>query len=315
MAFSVYRIRNNHPVEITQFIGNVSWGNNVDTLGVQFEYDVAYSDMPYIAKDITKVGDIIVFKDGNIEVFKGINVSEDNNGRSPKHYVAFDFAYYLNKSKVVIQFNNIAASEAIKRLMKQFNIKSSIVSIPTKINKIYKEETVSDIIKDIIEQAEKELGTKYRMEMRSSALYIVKQSELYAGVQVNAISNPSRSLSIEEMKNSIIITSSGEESSKVVAQAKDGSNISKYGLLQEVKSVEDKDIKKAQTIANNLLKELNKIGEEVSLELFGNSQVRAGKVLVINEPISGITGKYLIKDCKHSLSNGIHKMSLTLGGV
>lgn len=113
------------------------------------------------------------------------------------------------------------------------------------------------------------------------------------------------------MRNSIKVISNN----KIVAEIKNDELIKQYGLLQEVTSVEDKDIAQANNIANNLLNDLGKVFEESSFECPGDYRVRAGRLIEVNEPVTGINGKYLIKSCKHTLKNGIHTMSLNLGVV
>ena len=79
--------------------------------------------------------------------------------------------------------------------------------------------------------------------------------------------------------------------------------------------MDSKDIAQARNIAKNKLAELNKIAEDTSIELLGSDAVRAGRILEITEPITGLSGKYLVKECTHTYKNRIHKMSLTVEGV
>lgn len=106
-----------------------------------------------------------------------------------------------------------------------------------------------------------------------------------------------------------------KKSSRVVAIAKDDKNIAQFGLLQEVESVDDKDIAKAKVIAQNKLKELSRIGEDISIELLGDDNVRAGRILEVNNDMFKLQGQYLVKDCTHTYQNRIHKMSLTIEKV
>jgi hypothetical protein len=313
MSHKVYKISGGKRFDITDLVGGLTWSDSIDTLGMQMDFDLAFSDMPQFPKNVLSVGDIVLLNNGTKEIFRGIAVAEERQGRSSRHFTCFDFAFYLNKSKTIIQFNKVKASEAIQKLLQKFNVKSNITNIPTIIKKIYKEDVVSDIIKDILDQATKQTGHKYRMEMRAGTLVIERQSNLMVTAEVNAISNPTRKLSIEEMKNSILIVSGDENSTKIFTEVKDQRNISKYGLLQEIQSIDKKDKAQAKNIANNLLKELNKIFEENSIELLGNDNVRAGRVLNLNEKVTGMVGNYLITSCTHTINQGIHKMSLNLG--
>lgn len=316
-------------INITNLCGNLSWKDSIDTLGMELNVDVARNtDDKYIkGYDLAEVGDKIVLLNNDKEIFRGIIVDLGTE-RYSKSITAFDYAFYLNQSRTIIQFNKVRADEAIKQLCSKFNVPiGNIASISTVITKIYKDNTIADIIRDILKQATNELGIKYRLEMRAGKLYIEKYTDLIIKplfkpamnvVEFNpleAIGSISKTESIADMRNSILISSSDEKSSRVVAVAKDNKSISKFGLLQEVESVDDKDIAKAKIIAQNKLKELNRIGEDISIELLGDDNVRAGRILEVNNDMFKLQGQYLVKDCTHTYQNRIHKMNLTLGKV
>lgn len=298
---------------ITQLVGGLGWEDSIDTLGMKLDFSLAYSDVEGFPQNVVSIGDIVSLWNGNKEIFRGIVVTQAASGRSARTYTCFDFAFYLNKSKTVLQFNGYTASAAIETTLNLFGIAHNITPIITKINTIYKDKTVSEIIKDILTQATNHLTIKYRMEMRGSTLVVENRDDLIVQARVDLISNPSRTQSIEEMKNSILIVADGEDSSKIVATAKDDNSINKYGLLRDVRTVNEEEMANAQNMANNALAELNRIKEDSSIELLGNDDVRSGRILVINEPITGIIGRRLITTCRHTVNNGIHKMSLSLG--
>ncbi|WP_353096243.1 hypothetical protein [Tissierella praeacuta] len=314
---------------ITNLCGNLSWKDSIDTLGMELNVDVARNtdDKHMKSYDLVEVGDKIVLLNNGKELFRGIIVDLGTE-RYSKPVTAFDYAFYLNQSRTIIQFNKVRADEAIKQLCSKFNVLiGNITSISTVVTKIYKEDTIADIIKDILKQAADELGIKYRLEMRAGKLYIEKYTDLIIRPSfkpahniksfnpLDTIGSISKSESIAEMRNSILISSSNEKSSRVVATAKDNKNIAKFGLLQEVESVDDKDIAKAKVIAQNKLKELNRIGEDISIELLGDDNVRAGRILEVNNDTFELQGQYLVKDCTHTYQNRVHKMNLTIEKV
>ncbi|WP_313757076.1 hypothetical protein [Tissierella sp.] len=314
---------------ITNLCGNLSWRDSIDTLGMELNFDVVRNieDRYMKGYDLIKVGDKIVLLNNNNEIFRGIIVDLGTE-RYSKSITAFDYAFYLNQSKTIIQFNKVKANEAIKQLCGKFSVPiGNITNISTVITKIYKDDTVADIVRDILEQSTNELGIKYRLEMRAGKLYIEKYTDLiikpiFKPASNLASFNPlstmisiSKSESIADMKNSILISSNDEKSSRVAAVAKDDKNIAQFGLLQEVESVDDKDIVKAKVIAQNKLKELNRIGEDTSIELLGDDNVRAGRILEVNNDMFKLQGQYLVKDCTHAYQNRIHKMSLTIEKV
>lgn len=294
--------------DMSSVCGGLTWSSNIDTLGVQCGFNATYDK----SKEYVKDGDIIKIKEGNNTIFTGIVETVGIDGYNPRSITVFDFAYYLNKSDVVIQFKNQTISDAIKTLCKKFGVKTSVVSIQTKIKKIYKDKKVSDVIKDLLDYANKKTNIKYRMEMRNDTLFIEKQSNLVVKLNTDYIINPKRTLSISEMVNSVSVVGNDSESTKILASAKDNKSIAKYGLLQMVEESDVKNKAQALQIANNLLKQFNKIAETGSVELLGNSNARAGRVLQLNEPVTGLKGNYIIKSVSHTSSGGIYTMQLIL---
>ena len=234
----------------------------------------------------------------------------------------------MNKSKVIKQFNHINASEAIKQLCSELNIKiGEIASMRTNIKHIYYDKTAADIINDILEQETAETGKIYIKEMRGDSFYIFEKGSIaiepifkpainIAAFSVtNEIGGFNREWNIEEMKNTIKIVSASEKSVCILGKAKDEQNIQKYGLLQEIETVDEKDFNKAQNIAENKLKQYNKVGETLSVDLLGDDSTRAGRKISIHNQKANITGDFFITSCNHTISSGIHTMTLELEAI
>lgn len=318
--YQLWTAMNNSLINVTPLVGNISWRSSTAELGQQLDFEVAFNDSSFFPKNPLDVGQLIILKNGKNEVLRSIIVEEGKQGRQPIFYTSFDPAFYLNKSKAVYQFNT-SGDKAIKKILNDFTVPiGNIVSIPTLIKWVYPNDTVSDIIKDILFKAEKDQGIKYLMEMRAGKLYIEKQIDLIIKANFDlaanirnfdgqySISQPSRRRSIVDMKNSIQIV----QDSKVIAIDKKQNLIDAYGLLQDVVEVQDKDLAQARNIAKNMLKEFGRIIEDNSIEMLGDYKVRAGRILEVNEPITGMKGNYLVTSATHTIKNGIHLMSLDL---
>lgn len=314
---------------ITKLIGNLTWSDDLETLGTKISFDFTRNaDDKYLIRfDIAECGDKVILTNDTNEVFRGI-ITDLDWGKHNKSITCFDYAFYLNQSKTVKQFYKIAANRAILELCKLFNVPvGSIEVMSTRITKIYKDKTIAEIIKDIIQQVEQETGEKYRLEMRAGKLYIIKYYEIAVNPTfqasensetfkiLNAIGEVSKSESIQDMKNSILITSDDEKSAKVSAKVESTSNIKKYGLLQDVVSVDKKNESQAKQIANNKLKELNRVQEDISISLLGNDELRAGRIITLENALFNLSGKYLIKSSSHTYNNSIHKCSINVQKV
>jgi len=301
---------------ITGVVGNLSWKSSINELAVTMDFDVAYSDAGYFTTIPIAEGDVISLKNGD-EIFKGIILTENINGRSARKYTACDFAFYLNKSKETYQFNRMNAGKAIRKICSGFDVPVSyICPLTSTITKIYTDKPLSDIIKDI-------LGDGYYMEMRPEGLYINKPENItISGVfsfaenlsptPINKlISNPQVTRSIEAMKNSIKIISGDEKGFKVLKTVKDNTLINRYGLLQDVIKLEKGQ--DAVKVANSELEKLARVSVKSSLELLGDDNVRAGRYIELVEHITGINGVFLIESASHTLAGGVHKMKIDLG--
>lgn len=321
LTHKIWTAKGNAITEITPIIGELSWRSSVEELGQQIDINLANSNGRFFPKNPVDVGNMIILKNQD-EIFRGIIVSEKKQGRGPIGYVGFDGAFYLNKSKSFYQFNKLAADKAIRKIVSDFKIPiGSIIKIPTLIDEIFPGEAPSEIIRKILEQAEQDQGKKYRMEMRAGRFYIELQTDLLVKGQFrlaanlgyrdlnSSISGPSRSRSIDEMKNSVHIVSD----EKVIAKVEDPTLIAQYGLLQEVVEVQDKDVSQARNAAKNILKDLGRVLEDISLEMMGDDRIRAGRIIEIEEPVTGLKGKYLVNSVTHVVKKGIHTMSLQLG--
>ena len=317
----LFSIANNTETNISPLVGSIGWRSNIDELGDQLDFDIAFNDDRYFPLNPVDVGNLIILRNTD-EIFRGVVVTENRSGRGAIGYTTFDYGFYLNKSKEIYQFNGVRADQAILKILGDFNIPVGLVmDIKTVVTKIYPSGTVSDIIKDILKMAEDETGIKYRMEFRQGKFYIEKQQDIIIKLKfqlasnlapddvTSAISNPSRKRSIEDMRNSIKLVSNDA----VVAAVRDESLIKQYGLLQEVSSVDEKDLAQAGNIANTMLKDLGRVFEETSLDMPGDDTARAGRLIEIQEPVTGMSGLYLIKNVAHTVKKGIHAMSLGLG--
>jgi hypothetical protein len=324
MAHELWRVRGNTMTNITPVIGSISWKSNLDELGDEISFSIAYNDDRYHPQNVCNLGDLLILKNGDYEITRAIIVEENKSGRDPIGYIAYDYAFYLNKSTAIYQFNDISADQAIKKICSDFNIPiGNMDSIPAKVNKIFNGKKVSDIIKEILSDSEVVTQKKYLMEMRQGKLFIENKNNIkikglfnlaenLTGYDViHAISNPSKKRSITDMRNTIQIVLDDQ----ILATEINQELINQYGRLQEVISINEDEKVNAHAMAKEKLNELGKVFEETSVDLPGDDRFRAGRLLDLYEPVTGITGTYLIKDVHHSISKGIHTMSLGLEAV
>ena len=311
--------------DVSDIIGNLTWRDTVDTLGVEVDFDLPinrYDKKFEFLYDITLGDPIQILNDKGETLVQAIIVSETPNGKITS-FTAYDMAWYLNKSTVIKQFKKMVGNDCIKSLCEEIGIKVEVSGLDTKIDKIYKDKTISDVIKDIIEQCSQFNSKKFFIEYDKDTLRIMPykkikvvgqyemQKDKFININEN-IGGVSLSKSIVDMKNSVLVVTENKGAIRTIGEEQDSKSIEKYGKLQEVVTLDEKEFTKANLVAKNELKKLNKITEDFSIDVLGDDKVKSGRVIDIDLPLFNLKGEYLIKESNHTISNHIHKVSLKL---
>lgn len=301
--------------DISKMAGSINLTTSIDTLGASFEFSMPrnFKDSNYALTETIKTGNIIKFENEK-NIFTGVIVDIDTLKFS-KEIKCFDFYFYLNKNKVIKQFNNLNASSCIENLLKSIGAKiGKIERIATSIDKIYKNRTVAEIIDDILKIVNDETGKKYLLEIEGTTFNLIAHRKIKVQVTNNIFGMPTLTESIADMKNVVLVVSNDSEDESIYAKAEDKESIKKYGMLQEIVEVDpDKDdISKVRNIAAQKLKELNKVLTTSSLDVLGNDELRAGRLLDVEIKEFGIKEEFLIKSCTHIFPKGNHICNLEL---
>ncbi|MFD3271525.1 hypothetical protein ACE3MS_15505 [Paenibacillus dendritiformis] len=317
--------------DITPLVGSVTWDSNLSLMAAM-EFELLWTDMPrFFPKNPCDLGDVVILSKDTKEVYRGIVVTEGRSGRESIKYTVYDYAWYLGKSKSVYQFNKMPASQAITKILNDFGMLiGNVPTMGTLIDNIYLEKSPAEIIEDIYKRHERATGKRYNIEMRQGKIFIEDMKDLVikgtfrlAGNlgKRDVMSNPlgaDRTRSIENMRNrvKILIERNGEDKGKpkyeVAASAQDKESITKYGLLEDTYKIDAEDAAKAREVSRILLRRLSRIQETNSIKLMGDVEFKAGRLLDVTEPVTGMNGRYMILTAKHTVSNQIHVMELEL---
>lgn len=295
------------------------------------EFDVIWSDAKLLPSNPCDVGDVVMLMKDGKEVNRGIVVKETKSGRDAVKYSAYDYAFYLGKSKSVYQFNRVPADQAITKILNDFGMLiGSIPTMSTIIDDIFLEKSPAEIIETIYKRHEKAAGKRYNVELRQGKIYFEEMKDLlFKGTfkladnlePIDVLANPlgaERTRSMEDMRNRVKILIERNEQKKeqpkyeVVAMKQDEASIQKYGLLEEVFKIDVEDAAKAGEVARILMQRLNRIQETNTLSLLGDVECKAGRLFDVNEPITGMQARFMIVGVKHQVKNQYHTMQVTL---
>lgn len=264
-----------------------------------------------------EVGKEIRFYADDVGLFRGIIFAFDISHTGEATITAYDENIYLTKNADSRKFVKMTAGAIVKEICKAFEIPVGTVAntgyvIP---KMIFRGKTLWDMIVTALTETRKQNGRKFSVYSKGGKLYLRERKEdivrWYLERGVNILS-ANRSLSIEDMRTTVKVEA-GEEKKRITATAKDATAAKKYGLMQQFETA-NSDAKKSQLdqLAKQRLKELSKVGEEVSVEAIGNVEVIAGTAVYAFESMTKLTGGFYVTADKHTFEDGAHRMDVTL---
>lgn len=291
--------------------------NSIYELATTMFFEVAKTDAAYL-KDLMytpQVGDIVRMVT-NTEIFRGVITKVDDGDENSNKYTVVDLGWYLNKTSQTYQFKNIFVSDAIREICDDLSI--SIAMLPelnVNINQIYFDKTISDILTDILDRCYGD----YNYDFVPEGLRIYRIGDLIAYPEFRVASNVaqayspeykgsvSHSTSIEEMKNSIKITSEKDNVYTELMVLQNRELIDKYGFLQKIVKI-DPEKENADAVAKRELNENSRESETYSFEIVEkyDSYTRAGEIIAVDDT------KYVIESTDHSFKDGWHYDKLEL---
>lgn len=283
--------------DVTKMIGSPSWVTDDETNG---------TEMSFSSLMVHDVGSLVKVSDGGQVRFYGIIVTMDENVRPPYSYKALDFSYNL-KGEEIIQFKNMAADSAIKKLLSNQGISSQVCPIPTKINKIYKD-TVAGILKDILKTAKKDQGKGYFFEVDGNKVVVEEKKKIKIHPSFLISDEAPITRSIEDLKNEVKVV----HDNKVIASASDAASIKTLGTVRKVEEIQENiTTAKAQNVAKQQLKDLNRMKSVKQVTLLvtdGYWDIKKNRLIKLKG--GGLDGWYRIRSSSHSIEGDVHKVEI-----
>lgn len=255
------------------------------------------------------LGDLVYLYSDSTLLFVGtVNSRSKSAEVGQASYVANDYMYHLTKSNASYKFKNILAENAVKKICNNMGIKyGSLAKTNVNIGKMYFDSAnVYDTIQAIYYRARKVTGKKYFVVMDKNKLTVVEKGK-DCGVRLNqgeTITAADYTDNFNDMVNRVYIY---DDNGKKIGIVKNASNLSKYGVFQDVYNKEQ-GISPSKG-AKALLKGITKTA---TVEAFGNVKAVSGKSIVIADKATGIYGRFYIVNDSHTFENNTHMMSLEL---
>ncbi|HGM1125531.1 TPA: NlpC/P60 family protein [Clostridioides difficile] len=272
--------------------------------------------------------DILEFCEGNsvrlyykgVGIFYGYIFQKKRDKENHIKIVAYDqLRYFKNKDTYV--YNNQTASELVKMLAKDFNLKYNVIEdTKYKISRIEENKTLFDMILTALDDTlreKKEMYTLYddfgRLTLKNVAsmkLDTVMNNDVIEDFDYNS------SIDSDTYTKIKLVRDNEETSKRDVYIAQDSAHMRSWGILQMFETV-DKNMSEAEIKqkCDILLKLYNKKTKSLSLKnVLGDIRVRAGCLIPVFLDLGDIKVQnyMLVEKVKHTFENNSHFMDLTL---
>ncbi|WP_074048434.1 XkdQ/YqbQ family protein [Clostridioides difficile] len=272
--------------------------------------------------------DILQFCEGNsvrlyykgIGIFYGYIFQKKRDKENHIKIVAYDqLRYFKNKDTYV--YSNKTASELVKMLAKDFNLKYNVIEdTKYKISRIEENKTLFDMVLTALDDTLREKKEMYvlydefgRITLKNVAsmkLDIVMDNDVIEDFDYNS------SIDSDTYTKIKLVRDNEETSKRDVYIAQDSTHMRSWGILQMFETV-DKNMNEAEIKqkCDILLKLYNKKTKSLSLKnALGDIRVRAGCLVPVFLNLGDIElqNYMLVEKVKHTFENNSHFMDLTL---
>ncbi|HBG1230521.1 TPA: C40 family peptidase [Clostridioides difficile] len=272
--------------------------------------------------------DILEFCEGNsvrlyykgVGIFYGYIFQKKRDKENHIKIVAYDqLRYFKNKDTYV--YSNKTASELVKMLAKDFNLKYNVIEdTKYKISRVEENKTLFDMILTALDDTLREKKEMYVLydDFGRLTLKNVASMKLDTVMNNDVIEDFDYNSSIDsDTYTKIKLVRDNEETGKRdVYIAQDSTHVRSWGILQMFDTV-DKNMSEAEIKqkCDILLKLYNKKTKSLSLKnVLGDIRVRAGCLVPVFLDLGDIElqNYMLVEKVKHTFENNSHFMDLTL---
>lgn len=265
-------------------------------------------------------GNAIRIKLNDKGVFFGFIFQHKRNKDNLVQVVAYDqLRYFKNKDTYI--YENKTASDLIKMLAKDFNLKcGTIEDSKYKIaSRVEEDKALFDIVLNALDTTIENAKEMYILydDFGQLTLKNISSMKLDTLIDGDIVEDFDYSSSIDgNTYNKIKLSRNNEETGKRdIYIAQDSKNINSWGVLQYFENIDENVDAKAK--ADALLKLYNQKVKSLTVKnVLGDIRVRAGCLVavILNLGDMRIQNYMLVDKAKHTFSNNEHVMDLTLVG-
>lgn len=300
----LWLIKENQKINITNIYTNLSTDGNYRSCCRTLDFGIPMSQSDTNTQIISiEIGNNIQLLENGENLFTGIvwDVSKATNGKEID-IKCKDFGIYLNKNSGFYKIRSKTPEQIVNIIAADYNLQlGEVAKTGIPISRNFFGNKLYDIIMTAYNLAN---DKKYYLKFDSNRLSIYEKGiKLCKPIKssVNLL-NLTYSESLESMTNRVNVYNSDNVLIDTISSDED---VKKYGILSEYLKTDENYKTKAK-------KMLSGVEQKITVTNFGDISYITGKAVMLEEPYTGLKGKFYIDSDTHVFKNGIYSNKLVL---
>lgn len=253
----------------------------------------------------------VAMSEGGSPLFSGIVLTRTRSTASRIiDLTAFDYGIYLKQNQASKKFVGMTAEAATAALAGEFGIPvGALAATGVVITRKFFGKSLYEIIMSLYTEAAKATGKKYFVAFLGTELHIREMGTAGQVLIVRGGSNLIDASTTEDAQRIVNRVAVYDQNENLLYQKDDLASAALYGVMQAV--VSEKQTGDAAEKVTELLKGA-KPGQRITVNCLGNVSCVAGGAVMMQEPQTGLCGRFFIDSDVHQWKNGVYTNKLVL---
>ncbi|MDL2217375.1 hypothetical protein LJC27_01805 [Christensenellaceae bacterium OttesenSCG-928-M15] len=298
-------------MDVSELLHSVTFSDNINKCG---SLDFVLPLLPELQID---VGAVVRFIANGEPYFLGyVFKRSDSGGNDTVSYTAYDQLRYLTANDSYA-FDNLTAGGILQRICMDMGLVAGAIEDPGyQLGEVVEDnKSMLDMVVHALDTTLANTKQMFYIKDQVGAIIMRNIASSIVPLRVSEGENLTgytheRSIDTDTANQIKLVRDNKESGKREVFITKDSGNIAKWGLLQHFEVI-DENTNDAQAAeqADMLLQIKNRPTRKLTAEVVGDQSIRAGHLVNINIPKSGLNGFLLCLSAKHTFTSNYHGVS------
>ena len=297
---------------ITEMCRSITWSGDWRSAARTLSYSpVVSADDIHLPRAPTELGGSVQFwKDSSLLMDAyALERTRDSLGHTID-VTAYDRGLYLTRNSDFLRVEERTAESVTAEVCGKFGIPvGSLAATGVPITRNFLGVALYKIIMTMYTLAADQTGKKYRIRFRGANLEVVEVAQSVESVilepGVNLLGCVTKE-SASAMTNSVAIY---DDEYNLLTTQQDAGAVALYGLMQQ--AIRSGAYDDPEGHAQQILKE-NGLKTTITVNALGDLRLITGSTVVVNEPVTGVSGLFWILSDSHNWTRNLYQTKLTL---